>query len=84
MDQIIECPAGIQISAFLRKKGIPVPTPCGGHGNCGKCKVRVIEGNLPVMSMDRVHLTEEERKCGVRLACQAMPKEPVKIKLVEM
>ena len=69
----IRCPAGVQVSAFLRSRGKPVSTPCGGRGNCGKCKIRVISGELPISSMDRVHLTQEELAEGVRLACQALP-----------
>ncbi|MCR5587646.1 MAG: 2Fe-2S iron-sulfur cluster binding domain-containing protein [Lachnospiraceae bacterium] len=38
----INCPPGIQLSAFLRSAGYSLPTFCGGRGNCGKCKVKVI------------------------------------------
>ncbi len=75
------CPPHVQISAFLRSRKISVPTPCGGHGNCGKCKIRVISGSLPVMQMDKVHLTQEELDAGIRLACQAMTKEPIEIEV---
>ena len=75
----IRCPAGMQVSAFLRSRGNPVPTPCGGRGNCGKCKIRVLSGELPISSMDRVHLTEEELAEGVRLACQALPATEITI-----
>jgi len=76
---IVHCPSGVQISAFLRDMKIHIPTPCGGRGNCGKCKIRVVKGSLPVMQMDKVHLTQEELESGMRLACQAMTKEPVEI-----
>ena len=78
----IYCPSGVQVSAFLRNRNIKVPTPCGGRGNCGKCKIRVISGTLPVMQMDKVHLTQEELETGVRLACQAMTREPVEIEVI--
>jgi len=80
--EIIICPPGRQISAYLREKGGFVPTPCGGHGNCGKCRVKVLEGDLPVMRMDKVHLSETEIKAGIRLACQAMPKGQVCIEVL--
>ena len=76
------CKPGKQVSAAIRESGCSVPTPCGGHGNCGKCKIKVIEGNLPVMTMDRVHLTEEEIKAGARHACHATPKETVVIEIL--
>ena len=73
------CPPGIQISSYLRQQGHPVSTPCGGRGNCGKCRITVVEGELPVTTMDKIWLTEEELQNGVRLACQAMPEKEITI-----
>ena len=77
----LACPTGIQLSAYIRSTGNSVPTPCGGRGNCGKCKVKVIEGDLKISTMDRIQLSEEELALGIRLACQAMPEQTVKIKI---
>ena len=71
--QTVSCPKGMQISAYLRRLGKTVTTPCGGRGNCGKCIVRVIKGELKVSAMDRVHFSGEALRQGYRLACQAMP-----------
>jgi uncharacterized 2Fe-2S/4Fe-4S cluster protein (DUF4445 family) len=46
-------------------------SPCGGEGWCGSCKVRVLEGALPVTPEDRAALTEQELAAGWRLACWA-------------
>ncbi len=75
------CPPGIQLSAYIRSTGHSVSTPCGGRGNCGKCRVKVIEGDLKISTMDRIQLTEDELALGIRLACQAMPDQTVKIEL---
>ncbi|MCR5773559.1 MAG: 2Fe-2S iron-sulfur cluster binding domain-containing protein [Lachnospiraceae bacterium] len=75
------CPPNVQVSTYIRSRGYSVPTPCGGRGNCGKCTVKVIEGNLKISTMDKIQLTEEELEQGIRLACQAMPGETVKIEL---
>ncbi|MCR5623849.1 MAG: 2Fe-2S iron-sulfur cluster binding domain-containing protein [Lachnospiraceae bacterium] len=77
----ITCPPGIQLSTFLRNAGYSLPTLCGGRGNCGKCKVKVIEGELKISTMDRIQLTEDEIKQGIRLACQAMPESTIKIEI---
>lgn len=43
--------------------------PCGGHGNCGKCKV-IAHGSLsPLSDNERKHLTEKEIADGARLSC---------------
>ncbi len=75
------CPPGIQLSAYIRSTGHSVSTPCGGRGNCGKCRVKVIEGDLKISTMDRIQLTEDELALGIRLACHAMPDQTVKIEL---
>lgn len=43
--------------------------PCGGHGKCGKCKVVAVGELSPVTEEERLILSEEEIKRGVRLAC---------------
>ena len=44
----LQCPAGTLLMDLLRKHNIAVPTPCGGNGICGKCRVTLIlqEGNF--------------------------------------
>ena len=71
----------VAVSAYIRSTGHSVSTPCGGRGNCGKCKVRVLDGELKISTMDRIQLTEDELSRGIRLACQAMPKQTVKIEI---
>ena len=59
----------------LQRRGIDLNVNCAGMGRCGKCKVRVIKGELKVSVMDKVHLSREEIAQGIRLACQAMPEK---------
>ncbi len=54
---------------------------CGGTGRCGKCKIKVINGYLPVTTADTGYFTEEELQSGMRLACKAYPLEPIQIAL---
>jgi uncharacterized 2Fe-2S/4Fe-4S cluster protein (DUF4445 family) len=51
--------------------------PCGGEGWCGSCKVRVLDGALPVTPEDKSALTEEELAAGWRLACRAHATGPL-------
>lgn len=43
--------------------------PCGGHGKCGKCKVRAYGELSPITEGEKEHLTDEEIKSGIRLGC---------------
>lgn len=47
-----------------------VEFPCGGKGRCRGCRVRVMEGTLPITDEERHLLTEEERLAGWRLSCR--------------
>jgi uncharacterized 2Fe-2S/4Fe-4S cluster protein (DUF4445 family) len=48
-----------------------VEFPCGGESACGGCKVRVLEGDVPVTAAMHDALTEKEIREGWRLACCA-------------
>lgn len=67
----IQAEKGACILDILREWDLHPDAPCGGRGTCGKCKIRLIEGNLPVTPEDQKHFTEQEQKAGMRLACRA-------------
>ncbi len=54
----------------LGKKGIPVG--CRG-GGCGVCKVQVLIGEYTSKKMSRDHVSAEEEKKGIVLACRVFP-----------
>ena len=58
-----------------------IQAPCGGKGTCGKCRIQVLEGSLPIEKEDEQFFTEEELAAGWRLACQAIPQEDLVIRL---
>lgn len=58
-----------------------VHAPCGGRGSCGKCRIQVTEGKLPVTDADRRSFSEEELEAGWRLACQAVPMEELTVRI---
>ena len=51
---IVECPANTRLQDYLLKNDIHILTPCGGRGNCAKCKVRILKGEATV---SYTHLT---------------------------
>lgn len=66
----------------LMKKDASYSAVCGGAGRCGKCKIKLLKGNLPVTESDKQHLTDSELEEGLRLACRAFPEESVKVELL--
>jgi len=63
-------PVGTLVLDVLKLAHIIIPTPCGGKGNCGKCKVLVSPQVSPPNTNEQNWLTREEIKKGFRLACQ--------------
>lgn len=53
-----------------RELGIEIESLCGGERSCGKCKIKLLEGNLsPFTDEEAKFITEAERSQGYRLAC---------------
>ena len=78
----IECEAGSVLIDALREQGVRIDAPCGGSGRCGKCRVRVVSGELPATAEDRRFLSEREIASGVRLACTARPVSDLRIRVL--
>jgi uncharacterized 2Fe-2S/4Fe-4S cluster protein (DUF4445 family) len=67
----VRVPAGTPIFDAASWNGIAIDSTCGGHGTCKKCKVRVVEGDVPVGSVDPRAFSPDELRAGWRLACRA-------------
>ena len=64
---------GKSILEIFRENGIYISALCSGRGTCGKCRIRVTEGAIPVSAEDRRIFEEAELGAGFRLACTAFP-----------
>ncbi|MGI6109117.1 MAG: corrinoid activation/regeneration protein AcsV [Eubacteriaceae bacterium] len=73
--------SGTTLLDAVRKAGIAVDSPCNGHGTCGKCLVRILEGETQVGNLDS--LSKEDREKGLTLACQNIVTGPVIIEVPE-
>ena len=72
------------LSDCFVRNGLYVPAICGGRGICGKCRIRVHEGDIAVSDADAKFFSKEELDQGFRLACKAYPKEACTIELVNI
>ena len=63
----IECNAGDNLLELARRANVAIDAPCSGNGSCGKCRVKLIEGE--VESFPSRHITDEEYEAGWRLSC---------------
>jgi len=76
--------SGKSILEAAQELGADIQNVCGSQAQCGKCKVRIIEGVSgnqgnssstkklsPVEDNEKNHLTDRQLAAGWRLACQA-------------
>ena len=66
---IMECNAGDNLLELARRGNVAIDAPCSGNGSCGKCRVRLVEGQLE--SLRSRHITDEEWELGWRLSCNS-------------
>jgi uncharacterized 2Fe-2S/4Fe-4S cluster protein (DUF4445 family) len=77
----VRVPAGTTVFDAASWNGIAIDSTCGGHGTCKKCKVRVLNGSVPVSSVDPRAFTIDELRHGWRLACRADATEDLEIEV---
>ena len=63
----IECNAGDNLLELARRANVAIDAPCSGNGSCGKCRVKLIEGE--VETFPSRHITDDEYEAGWRLSC---------------
>ena len=80
IDNII-VPKGENILLGLIKAGIHMNSPCAAKGTCGKCKIKILEGNIRESIEDRNFFTNEQLQEGYRLACKVYPEMDCKIEI---
>lgn len=77
----IELQENETLFSALQKADVKLFAPCGGKGICGKCAIRLVEGNLPVTAEDKKIFNEEQLEAGYRLSCTAIPTEDIAIEI---
>ena len=65
----IECNVGDNLLELARRANVAIDAPCSGNGSCGKCRVKLLEGELE--SIPSRHITTEEYEAGWRLSCNS-------------
>lgn len=66
-DVIVFAAFGENLLEVARKTNVAIDAPCSGNASCGKCKVKLVAGELD--SKKTRHITDEEYAEGWRLAC---------------
>ncbi|MGH3735719.1 MAG: ASKHA domain-containing protein [Micromonosporaceae bacterium] len=80
-DREVRVPPGVSVFDAASWHGIAIDSTCGGHGTCKKCKVKVLDGGMPVSRLDVRAFTPEQLREGWRLACLALANEDLRVEV---
>ena len=71
MNRMVEVERGTVLLDAIREAGLRVESVCGGKGDCKKCKVILVRGEIDrLSSKDEERLSPEQIAAGYHLACQ--------------
>ena len=78
--QRCSCAGDVSLLELARQARVGIASLCGGRGNCGSCKVQVLDGPVsPVTETERGWLSPAALAEGYRLACQAYAEGDVRV-----
>ena len=75
----LEVQPGNSLMTTLADEKVFLPSACGGKGNCGQCKCRVVEGGGSILPTEIGFFTRKQIQDHWRLGCQVKVKEDLKI-----
>ena len=78
-----DVPIGGTLLNTLQGQNIFLSSACGGSGNCGQCRCRVVEGGGEILPTETGFFSRKEQKEHWRLACQTKVKEDMKVLVPE-
>lgn len=79
LGQVFEVARGTPLRDLLFAYGVEFP--CGGRGRCRKCRVKLLEGRLPLTADEERILRPEELAEGWRLACRCSAEADITLEI---
>ena len=80
----IEAKKGESLMTALVNSNVFIDNPCNGKGTCGKCKVRILSGDvLEPCATEQSLLTEEELEQNIRLSCMVTDYSDITIEVIQ-
>ena len=75
---------GETLLEILLREGFFIDNPCNGKGTCGKCRLKILEGDIeePTVTEKKL-ISENELKNGIRLSCLVKPDADISVELFQ-
>lgn len=81
-DLEVSAPLHSNLLEAAQAAGVAIDAPCGGAGTCGKCRVKLLEGD--VVTEDSPSLSLEDKEIGWRLSCKSEVVEDIVVELPDV
>ncbi len=75
----IEVPSGYNLRQAILDSGLDIDSSCGGVGTCGRCRVKVIKGDIG--SKRTKFISANDKKKGFVLSCLANVKSDLEVEI---
>jgi adenylate cyclase len=75
----------VSLLNLLQRAGVPIETVCGGRAQCGRCRLRVLQGwrmMSPPNEAERRRLEALGAGADERLACQSYTRGDIEIEVL--
>ncbi len=74
---------GETLTAIADRASVTINNDCAGQGTCGKCKIKILSGNVGLPDATELDLlSKEELTSGVRLACRVTVQDDLTIEVM--
>ncbi|MDO5410333.1 MAG: corrinoid activation/regeneration protein AcsV [Lachnospiraceae bacterium] len=73
---------GSNLLETARSANVVIDAPCSGNGACGKCRVKLVSGD--VNCKKSLHITDEEYAAGWRLSCISTIENDVEVQVPDI
>lgn len=81
--RLLQADQGETLAATLAQAQIFMPSSCGGKGNCGQCRCRVLEGGGEILPTETGFFNHRQIADKWRLACQVKVNGNMKLEIPE-
>lgn len=83
-DETFEVEGGISLLDGLLNKGHFVDNPCNGKGTCGKCRVKIKNGDSgDIGPSEKRFLSDKDIEYGIRLACFITKWDELEVEIIQ-
>jgi ferredoxin len=78
LDRYVPASPAVSVLNSLLREGVPIKHLCGGHAQCGTCRIRIVDGEGRVSRPTNASMPNTQ---GLRLACQTYPFGDISIRI---